>query len=150
VNQTGGTGGRARVPGVLVAGKTGTSQVVALDFVKDLEDDQVPVRFRDHAIFAAYAPAESPEIAVAVVAEHSGGGGGSVAAPMAQKVLARYFAKHRREDEPLEGSPTPVELAPPAWPGEPLGEEPPAIIRETVAVPASPTVELALAPEDED
>jgi penicillin-binding protein 2 len=150
VNQTGGTGWRARVPGVLVSGKTGTSQVVALDLVKDLEDDQVPVRFRDHAIFAAYAPAESPEIAVAVVAEHSGGGGGSVAAPMVQKVLARYFAKQRGENESIEGSPTPGELAPPAWPGEPLGEEPPAIPRETVAEPASPIVELALAPENED
>jgi len=150
VNQTGGTGGRARVPGVLVSGKTGTSQVVALDLVKDLEDDEVPVRFRDHAIFAAFAPSESPEIAIAVIAEHSGGGGGSVAAPIAQKVLARYVAKQRGEDEPLEESPTPAPPSPPSWPGEPLGEEPATTLRETVEVPASPSVELALAPEVEN
>jgi len=98
-----GTGARARVPGVEVAGKTGTSQVVRLDLVKDLEDDEIPVRYRDHALFAAFAPAEAPEIAIAVVVEHAGKGGGAAAAPIAQKVLARYFEKkHEREAPPTE------------------------------------------------
>ncbi|MBW2229264.1 MAG: penicillin-binding protein 2 [Deltaproteobacteria bacterium] len=94
VNDLHGTGGRARVPGVVVAGKTGTSQVVALEFTKDLEEDEIPIRFRDHALFAAFAPVESPEIAVAVVVEHAKKGGGTIAAPIAQKVLAKYFEKH--------------------------------------------------------
>ena len=94
-----GTGARARVKDVVVAGKTGTSQVVRLKLIKDLEDDEVPLRFRDHAIFAAFAPADAPEIAVAVVVEHAGKGGGAVAAPMAQKVLARYFEKHPVEPQ---------------------------------------------------
>jgi penicillin-binding protein 2 len=97
-----GTGARARVPDVVVAGKTGTSQVVRLDLVKDLEDDEIPVRYRDHALFAAFAPAEAPEIAVAVVVEHAGRGGGAAAAPIAQKVLARYFEKKREREAPEE------------------------------------------------
>ncbi|HEB88879.1 MAG TPA: penicillin-binding protein 2 [Deltaproteobacteria bacterium] len=88
-----GTGRRARVPGITVAGKSGTTQVVSLDLVEDLEPEEVPIRYRDHALFVAFAPVESPEIVVAAIAEHSGGGGGSVAAPMVQKVLARYFEK---------------------------------------------------------
>ncbi len=94
VHEPQGTGARGRVPGVLVAGKTGTTQVVRLDLVKDLEPEEIPLRYRDHAVFAAYAPATEPEITVAVIVEHAGASGGSVAAPIAQKVLARYFEKH--------------------------------------------------------
>ncbi|MGH0035220.1 MAG: penicillin-binding protein 2 [Myxococcota bacterium] len=94
-----GTGRRARVPGVNVAGKTGTSQVVRLEHVEGLEDDEIPIRYRDHAWFAAFAPAEDPEIVVVALVEH-GGSGGSVAAPVAQKVLARYFEKKALAAEP--------------------------------------------------
>jgi penicillin-binding protein 2 len=89
-----GTGGRARVPGLEVAGKTGTSQVVRLELVEGLEDEEIPIRHRDHGWFLAFAPVESPEIALAVLVEH-GGSGGSVAAPVAQKVLARFEEKRR-------------------------------------------------------
>jgi len=92
-----GTGGRARVPGVSVAGKTGTTQVVSLRVLRDYENDEdIPVRYRDHALFAAFAPVEAPEIAVAVVLAHAGGGGGRMAAPIAQRVLARYFEKRQQ------------------------------------------------------
>jgi penicillin-binding protein 2 len=46
---------------------------------------------RDHAWFVAYAPAGNPEIAVATLVEH-GGHGGSAAAPMAKKVIEKYFS----------------------------------------------------------
>jgi penicillin-binding protein 2 len=92
-----GTGGRARVKGVRVAGKSGTTQVVSLDRVKDMEEDEIPIRWRDHAIFASFAPVEDPQIVVAVLVEHAGGGGGRVAAPIAQRVLAAYFEKYPHE-----------------------------------------------------
>jgi penicillin-binding protein 2 len=96
VMDPGGTGRRARVPGIVVAGKSGTTQVVSLDFVEGLEPEEIPIRYRDHALFVAFAPVESPEIVVAAIVEHAGGGGGAVAAPMVQKVLAKYFEKIER------------------------------------------------------
>jgi penicillin-binding protein 2 len=92
VEEPGGTGARGRVPGVRVAGKTGTAQVAGLQHFEGLDDAKIPLRFRDHAWFVAFAPADHAEIVVAVLAEH-GGHGGSAAAPIAQKVLARYFEK---------------------------------------------------------
>jgi penicillin-binding protein 2 len=94
VEEPGGTGGRARVPGVRVGGKTGTAQVVRLEHTEDLDEHEIPVRYRDHAWFVSFAPVDAPEIAVAALAEH-GGHGGSAAAPIAQKILARYFEKKR-------------------------------------------------------
>jgi len=89
-----GTGMRARVDGMEVAGKTGTTQVVSLEVVEQYEEEEdIPLKYRDHAWFAAFAPAEAPEIVVVVLAEH-GGGGGSVAAPIAQRVLQAYFDKY--------------------------------------------------------
>lgn len=85
VNERGGTGGRARLYEVAVAGKTGTSQVVKLRRGKG-----IPYQFRDHALFVAYAPVEKPEIAVAVVVEH-GEHGGSAAGPIAGRILRQYF-----------------------------------------------------------
>ena len=102
VNDPQGTGRRAQVPGLDVAGKTGTAQVVRLERVEDFGDQEIPRKYRDHAWFAAFAPIEHPEIVVAVLVEH-GGGGGSVAAPLAQRVLARWFRK--RNGEPESASP---------------------------------------------
>jgi penicillin-binding protein 2 len=81
----GGTGRMAKVPGVSVAGKTGTAQVVSLDY-------RGKGRREDHAWFVAFAPVEDPQIALAVLVEH-GGSGGKAAGPIAQKVLAEYFGK---------------------------------------------------------
>lgn len=92
VEEPGGTGRRARVPGVRVAGKTGTAQVVRLEHTEGLEDDEIPIRHRDHGWFGAFAPADAPEIAVGVLVEH-GLHGSSSAAPIAQRILARYFEK---------------------------------------------------------
>ena len=110
VQEPGGTGGRARVSGVTVAGKTGTSQVVRLDFTEELKKDEVPERFRDHAWFAAFAPAERPEIVVSVVVEH-GGHGGAVAAPIAQRVLARYFERRGPPRQQLAAAPAEAQPA---------------------------------------
>ncbi len=102
VNEPGGTARRARLPGITVAGKTGTAQVVSLALFKSFgKARQVPWRFRDHALFVCYAPAEDPSIAVAVVVEH-GGHGGSDAAPVARKVLEAYFGLDRLQQAKQE------------------------------------------------
>jgi penicillin-binding protein 2 len=89
VNEPGGTAWRSRLDELPYAGKTGTSQVVKLR--DDSRDEKlIPYRFRDHALFAAYAPAQKPEIAVAVVVEH-GSHGSSAAAPIAKAIIAHYF-----------------------------------------------------------
>src|SRR5690606_24107739 len=75
----------------IVAGKTGTAQVrgIAQDATYDAE--QIDERHRDHGLFIAYAPADAPRIAIAVVVEN-GGGGASAAAPVARKIMDAYFA----------------------------------------------------------
>ena len=79
-----GTAKVARLPNIQVAGKTGTAQVVALD--PDNPKKKRERRMEDHAWFVAYAPADDPRLAVAVLVEH-GGHGGSEAAPLASRVI---------------------------------------------------------------
>jgi len=86
VNEPHGTGVAARLYEVKVAGKTGTSQVVKM---RDSRGE-IPYKYRDHALFVAFAPYEKPEVAVAVVIEH-GEHGGAAAAPIAAKILRGYF-----------------------------------------------------------
>lgn len=74
------------------AGKTGTAQVTGLS-QEDLvapKQDALPVKFRDHALFIAFAPVEDPRIAVAVIAEH-GGHGGTAAAPIARQMMDQWL-----------------------------------------------------------
>jgi penicillin-binding protein 2 len=108
VESPGGTGARARVPGVRVAGKTGTAQVVQLAHTEGMAESQIPIRYRDHAWFGAFAPADAPEIAVGVFVEH-GLHGSSGAGPIAQRILARYFEKRGMTPAPREVAGTPSE-----------------------------------------
>jgi penicillin-binding protein 2 len=101
VQEPHGTGARARVPGVRVAGKTGTAQVVGLKHTAGIDEDEVAFELRDHAWFVGFAPAEAPEIVVVALSEH-GGHGGSAAGPIVQKVLARYFEKRAVQDVPAQ------------------------------------------------
>ena len=75
VNIPGGTAGVAKIPGVNVAGKTGTAQ---------------NPHGRDHSWFICYAPAENPKIAIAVIVENAGFGS-TVAAPIARDLVAHYL-----------------------------------------------------------
>lgn len=89
VNSPTGTGKKARLPNILVAGKTGTSQVIAGTRGKGTV---LPRQYRDHAWFIAFAPADVPEVAVSCLIEHAGQGGGAVAAPVVRQILEAYFA----------------------------------------------------------
>ena len=96
VNSLSGTGKKARLPDIVVAGKTGTAQAVA---GRKEKEATLPRQYRDHAWFIAFAPFVAPEMAVACLIEHAGQGGGAVAAPVVQQVLERYFVLTRgRED----------------------------------------------------
>lgn len=90
VNEPRGTGRRARLKGITVGGKTGTTQVVAQSVLEGYGKKDLPYKYRDHAWFVACAPMEAPRIAMAVVVEHSGHGG-SIAAPMAKQVMEAFF-----------------------------------------------------------
>jgi penicillin-binding protein 2 len=92
VNGVHGTGSKAKLEDIIVAGKTGTAQVIGLKQEEGWTDrnKEIPQRYRDHAWFTAVAPANNPRIALAILIEH-GGHGGSVAAPMARKIIKGYL-----------------------------------------------------------
>ncbi len=90
-----GTGGRAFAgAGYVSAGKTGTAQVVALKQNEKYDESRVHERHRDHALFIAFAPADEPRIALAVVVENAGFGA-RAAAPIARQVLDYYLLGKR-------------------------------------------------------
>ncbi len=86
-----GTARKVRIKGLTIGGKTGTAQVVRLKQYKHLKEKDIPYKYRDHAWFTCYAPAEDPEIAVTVLVEH-GLHGGSGAGPVARAILEAYFS----------------------------------------------------------
>ncbi|WP_296752683.1 penicillin-binding protein 2 [Thiobacillus sp.] len=77
-----------------IAGKTGTAQVVGIRQGARYDESRLARQHRDHALFIAYAPAENPAIAVAVMVEN-GGHGSSVAAPVARAVFDYYLTGKR-------------------------------------------------------
>jgi penicillin-binding protein 2 len=94
VNHPKGTAWSVRVPGLDVAGKTGTAQTKKNHKGQFEEGDEN----NDHAWFASYAPAKAPKIAVAVMIEH-GGFGAKAAAPVAMEIYQGYFDLLKKEQE---------------------------------------------------
>ncbi len=91
VTRPGGTAALAGADAAYVfAGKTGTSQVIGMKQGEKYVESKVRERFRDHALFITYAPAENPKIALSVLVEN-GGHGGSTAAPIARMVMDYYL-----------------------------------------------------------
>jgi penicillin-binding protein 2 len=83
-----------------IAGKTGTAQVVGIKQGAKYDESRVAARHRDHALFVAFAPAEAPRIAIAVLVEN-GGHGGSTAAPIARAVFDYYLLGKKPQGVPV-------------------------------------------------
>src|SRR5687767_11189740 len=128
-----GTGGRARLPGYDVAGKTGTAQVISnqgRQAAKGSDRD-----LRDHGFFVFFAPRDNPQIAGVIFAEHNEHG--YLGAPIAKHVIETYFAK--KEGRPLPTltpvpAPTPPETDP-----DTITVIAPAVAAATPAAPAPGT-----------
>ncbi len=109
-----GTARHWKVPGVEMAGKTGTAQVMGFTA------DQIyascmsrPIHMRHHGWFVAYAPAENPEITISILAEHSCHGN-TGAVPIARDIVMAYFKKYHPQviEDALKNKKVPVRIEP--------------------------------------
>jgi penicillin-binding protein 2 len=105
-NEFGGTA-RASQAGApyRIAGKTGTAQVFSIGQSEKYNEADVQERLRDHGLFVAFAPAEAPKIAVAVVIEN--GKHGSAAALIARKVFDAYLLPRSEQSPAATAGPAP-------------------------------------------
>lgn len=85
-----GTARQIRLPGVQIAGKTGTAQVFSRKAGEKFDNKKLKRTLQDHAWFVCYAPAQDPKIAIAVIIEH-GEHGSSAAAPVAKELIHTYL-----------------------------------------------------------
>ncbi|WP_300729566.1 penicillin-binding protein 2 [Pseudomonas sp.] len=105
--------GTARVAGVgaqyLIAGKSGTAQVVAIKQGEKYDRSKVQERHRDHALFVGFAPANNPQIAVSVMIEN-GEAGSRVASPVVRKVMDAWLLDADGKLKPEYASPSKAEV----------------------------------------
>ncbi|OOZ15739.1 penicillin-binding protein 2 [Solemya velum gill symbiont] len=90
VETVGGTARRIRNDDYRIGGKTGTAQVFSLSEDEEYDEKGLRKELLDHALFIAFAPVETPEISISVIAEH-GGHGGSTSVPVAKAVMDQWF-----------------------------------------------------------
>ena len=109
----GGTGGAARmlIPGVALAGKTGTAQVRRITMAERaggvLKNGQLPFKMRDHALFQGFAPHDKPRYAIAVVLEHGGHTVRNLDTPaIARDIMTYLFDRERAMASLIEGEAT--------------------------------------------
>jgi len=119
-----GTGRLAQVPGIAVCGKTGTAQ---------------NPHGKDHAWFIAYAPADSPKIALTVLVENAGYGG-SVSAPIAGKLIRQYL-RHMIPEPPVPAGAATADTLFEAHPLTPAIAPAPKESSITIPVPSPPEKE---------
>ena len=91
VNEYGGTAYRYKPREINISGKTSTAQVVSRKKYHNLPVEQVPVNYRNHGIFTAFAPSEKPKYAVVSIVEH--GGGAASAIPTTMSALSYCVEK---------------------------------------------------------
>ena len=110
----GGTGGRARLPGLEVCGKTGTAQLASNELLKNTA---LGKQMKDNAWFVGFAPRQSPEIVVLALFE--AGEHGHLAAPIVRDVLKAYFDKKQRTQPPPQKVAFRPFVKPAVEPGQP-------------------------------
>jgi penicillin-binding protein 2 len=120
-----GTGGRGRLEGRDVAGKTGTAQVISLQGGKAAKG-RTDKDLRDHGWFVFFAPKDNPVLAGVIFAEHAEHG--YLGAPIAKHIIATYYAKQEGQPlpvfpAPVQPGPTPPEEVPDAPLGPPVAQD---------------------------
>jgi penicillin-binding protein 2 len=98
-----------------IAGKTGTAQVKGIAQNAKYDEHGTPERFRDHALFVAFAPVEDPKVAIAVIVEN-GGHGSSAAAPIARKVMDQFILGRQADERDAQAAADIRKLHAPAAP----------------------------------
>jgi penicillin-binding protein 2 len=107
VMSPGGTAYRAQAGAPYqMAGKTGTAQVFTVGQNEKYRESEVAERLRDHALFIAFAPAEAPKLAIAVLVENGRSGSGT-AAPIARKVFDAYLVPAAAAEAPAAAATMP-------------------------------------------
>jgi penicillin-binding protein 2 len=99
VNEEGGTARNVRLPGIEVAGKSGTAQVIGYATRERFGKQK---KFEDNAWFVGYAPRRNPEIVVAVLVQESGKHGGEAAGPVVKEVIKAYYDKKNKKTQGQE------------------------------------------------
>nr|WP_319395089.1 penicillin-binding protein 2 [uncultured Desulfobacter sp.] len=103
-----GTARRIRIPGIEIAGKTGTAQVFSRKAGEKFNNEKLRRTLQDHAWFVCYAPAQDPKIAISVIIEH-GEHGSSAAAPVAKELIRAYLGDPEIPTAQVKEDPAPVE-----------------------------------------
>ncbi len=98
VNGPHGTARGSRIEGLEFCGKTGTGQVISRETSEETREAELPAHLMPHAWFVAYAPAEFPQIAVAVIVEN-GEHGSSTAAPIARELIRTHLSAGTEKTE---------------------------------------------------
>lgn len=134
--------------GYTVAGKTGTSQVIAIRQNEKYDARKIAERHRDHSLYMAFAPAEDPKLALALIVEN-GGFGAQAAAPIARKVFDYYLLGKLPPDTPEPFAPRPgtendLRDVPDEIESEPVPAASP--VASPVTSPGAPLVPPAAAP----
>jgi penicillin-binding protein 2 len=118
-----------------MGGKTGTAQVFSVGQNEKYNEKTVSERLRDHSWFIAFAPADAPRIALAVIVEN-GGWGASAAAPVARKVMDSYLLGPDGKLKPPEDFPNTPTVHPLPAPREPTVPPPD---QKRASLPETPT-----------
>jgi penicillin-binding protein 2 len=129
-----------------MGGKTGTAQVVSNKNNLRLDPHSLPLNLRHQSLFIAFAPADDPRIAVAVVVEH-GGFGASAAAPIARAIMDAWLVPQLA---PPPGGAAPPPVTPAAGIATPGHSRPPRPAPAPPAITPLPPIEPLPAEEEDD